>query len=158
MASKESYQKHRVKVLAKMRRYYQEHREVIKARTRKYRLDNLEKTRAYSRIYSKQYHIKNADRRSKYSKERWQRLRRELLNDLGGEKCVKCGISDWRVLQIDHINGGGRQEALTNPKFKSLVAYGKHIRKDLSRYQVLCANCNCIKRVENNEQRKKNNV
>src|SRR6267378_5501639 len=78
----------------------------------------------------------------------WKRLRKAALIVLG-DKCVRCGFDDDRALQIDHVNGGGRadhvkrgpraiyKEALSNP------GSGK--------YQILCANCNWIKRAENNE-------
>lgn len=65
---------------------------------------------------------------------------------LGG-KCVHCGFEDERALQIDHINGGGRAEA------RSIGVFGiyKKVLSGAPGYQVLCANCNVIKRVTNNE-------
>ena len=41
-----------------------------------------------------------------------QKRRREVLTALGGQ-CVQCGIADYRVLQIDHVNGGGSKEHKT---------------------------------------------
>ena len=71
------------------------------------------------------------------------RLRIAALYTLGMQ-CVKCGESDIRVLQIDHINGGGSIE------FKRLGQAGVYNRvlehpKD---YQCLCANCNWKKRID----------
>jgi len=85
------------------------------------------------------------------SKKYRDRLRSAALAFLGG-KCVKCGFSDERALQIDHINGGGRKE------FLEIHAHGIHKKiletpGSLSEYQLLCANCNWIKRVENHEGR-----
>lgn len=73
------------------------------------------------------------------------------MEALGG-KCVKCGFKDVRALQIDHINGGGSQERKERD-FK--MNFHKHvlesfIRKE-NKYQLLCANCNWIKRFENKE-------
>jgi len=68
---------------------------------------------------------------------------------LGG-KCVRCGFADARALQIDHVNGGGRAELLllgAHRLYKS-VALGER-----TSYQLLCANCNWIKRHERNEHR-----
>jgi hypothetical protein len=58
------------------------------------------------------------------------------------------GCSDIRALQIDHINGGGYKE------FYLAGGSGNFYRELLnlpidqlkSRYQMLCANCNWIKR------------
>lgn len=77
------------------------------------------------------------------------KLRKQIMERLG-TSCAKCGFDDIRALQIDHINGGGKREILsfngnTRNYYKSLV------KKDLSDYQILCANCNWIKRYENNE-------
>ena len=72
-----------------------------------------------------------------------------LAFQLLGDKCAKCGFSDVRALQIDHINGDGVTER------KQLRSIG--IRRKISMtgvttgYQLLCANCNWIKRAENNE-------
>lgn len=79
---------------------------------------------------------------------------RDRLFLILGNKCIRCGFSDKRALQFDHINGGGR--ALRRAKkFKhgqqEINFYSS--RPDLARQtlQVLCANCNFIKVVENNE-------
>lgn len=74
------------------------------------------------------------------------RVRRKALEILGG-RCVRCGFDDPRALQIDHINGGGHQERLAS---RGSVE-SRIVRGDVGPYQLLCANCNCIKRVENKE-------
>ena len=66
-------------------------------------------------------------------------------------KCVICGYEDVRALQFDHIDGGGNRHR----KNGSLRAYYKYYanRPELARqtFQVLCANCNWIKKSENKE-------
>ncbi len=81
------------------------------------------------------------------------RNRHDVLQFLGG-KCVICGYdADERALQIDHINGGSKADI---ERFSSYVAYLKHVREVNGKgYQVLCANCNAIKRMERRECRKK---
>ena len=79
--------------------------------------------------------------------ERVQDMRRRVI-ELLGSKCARCNIIDDRVLQVDHMNGGGRKER------RSVGSYGFLLRvlemgKD--DYQLLCANCNWIKRMENKE-------
>ena len=83
----------------------------------------------------------------------YRRLRREAVACLGG-KCVRCGFSDPRALQIDHINGGGSKERKTtgfNRHFNYNVQ--DSVAKGEGKYQLLCANCNWIKRFENNEHK-----
>jgi hypothetical protein len=77
--------------------------------------------------------------------------RQEIIQLLGG-RCVRCGFEDVRALQVDHRYGDGADER----RDYSGAAYYRHILRSLhtGRYQLLCANCNAIKRVENFEDRK----
>jgi hypothetical protein len=90
-----------------------------------------------------------------------QKIRERIVTLLGGRcnssECRWVGIDgiqgcdDLRCLQIDHIFGNGREEALL--KGNSYQQY-KQILDDpdkRSKYQLLCANCNWIKRRVNNE-------
>lgn len=63
------------------------------------------------------------------------------------------GCTDYRCLQIDHVNGDG---AIDRKKFKHILTFYRFvIDNDVdSIYQVLCANCNWTKRHENQECRK----
>ena len=112
--------------------------------------------------YSKRYHDKRSSTlagRESYNaymrvknKEYWHRIRNDALDLLGG-KCIKCGYSDKRALQFDHINGGGTKDMKSH---KSSYAYYKKvyesIRSGEQKFQILCANCNWIKRYENDER------
>lgn len=73
--------------------------------------------------------------------------------DLLGRKCVECGMEDVRALQIDHVSGSGCQD-----RKKSRSNYYKHVLQGIlsspGKYQVLCANCNWIKRSILKENRK----
>lgn len=66
-----------------------------------------------------------------------------------GEKCCKCGFSDWRTLSIDHINSDGAEH-------RKKVS-GAHIYRWLKNnnfptgFQILCMNCQFIKRHEKKE-------
>jgi hypothetical protein len=68
-----------------------------------------------------------------------------------GSKCIKCGFSDVRALQIDHIDGGGGKELQT---IGSPGVYRKVLTAPQGVYQLLCANCNWIKRYENEETKR----
>jgi hypothetical protein len=76
--------------------------------------------------------------------------RLEAIEVLGG-KCVGCGITDTRLLTIDHIHGGGRHDrkAIGGPN-----VYYKWIVGHPEKYQLLCHNCNFLKRLEKDEHRK----
>jgi hypothetical protein len=75
-------------------------------------------------------------------------LRQMALLALGG-KCVVCGFSDSRALQIDHINGGGSGE---NKQFRSRAEQYRHIiNGNTDGLQILCAKHNWIKRHERKE-------
>ena len=95
----------------------------------------------------------NIDARRKnqagYYRRKYAENRSACLSILG-PVCVGCGFFDIRALNIDHVNGGGKKEARS---FGG--SYYKKIRKKLEAgskdYQVLCANCNQIKRTENAE-------
>jgi hypothetical protein len=79
-------------------------------------------------------------------------LRAIILKRLGG-KC-KCGFTDPRALQIDHVNGGGAADK----RGKGLDTYYRHVLDKIAAgsrdYQILCANCNWIKRAERGEAHK----
>lgn len=67
-----------------------------------------------------------------------------------GGKCVKCGFRDSKALQIDHVNGGGNEH-------RRRVSWVTRYRDILSgadtTCQLLCANCNWIKRADDQELR-----
>lgn len=74
-----------------------------------------------------------------------------LIYEKLGDHCARCGFNDQRALCIDHVNGGGYVELRST----SVITYLKKVLDDTSgTYQILCQNCNWIKRHENNEYRK----
>jgi hypothetical protein len=83
-------------------------------------------------------------------------LLKNKLFDLLGKKCQKCGFDDIRALQFDHINGQGGKDYIRLSGKRSATAgyykyYVEHPEEAKKNLQVLCANCNWIKRTENNE-------
>ncbi len=87
--------------------------------------------------------------------------KRHNLIDLMGGKCVHCGFTDKRALQIDHVDGDGWVQrkkykefgGISNTMYYNLVEES-YLKKD-GAYQILCANCNWIKRIENREYNQK---
>ena len=94
-------------------------------------------------LCSKHYH-------NMYDRDRQSYMRAMALERLGNQ-CKRCGESNPVVLQIDHINGGGRNEL---KRIGTRGVYRKVINGETGGYQILCANCNVIKKYENNENRK----
>lgn len=84
-------------------------------------------------------------------RERSHAAREEIILILG-TKCVECGFDDKRALNIDHINGGGKKEqAKMGGNYYSSIL--KKIKLGSKEYQLLCCNCNQIKKKENKEER-----
>lgn len=88
-------------------------------------------------------------------KSKQDELKLAVFNKLG-HVCSSCGYSDKRALQIDHVNGGGNQE---HKRIKNACGFLKKVIADTNNeYQILCANCNWIKRMENKEHPRGNNL
>ena len=86
---------------------------------------------------------------SKYFHDKHLGSRNKLIDKMGG-KCVKCSFSDIRALHVDHIHGGGNKERQRlGPRYWKKVL--ESVNNNEEKYQLLCANCNSIKRYENNE-------
>lgn len=81
---------------------------------------------------------------------RTKALRIDAIALLGG-KCARCGYdADSRVLQIDHIGSNGAEERAAGITGWTLY---RRILGGATGYQVLCANCNVIKKYESGECR-----
>lgn len=118
---------------AYQRKSYLENHEEQLERHRKYRETHREQGRRKGRIYN-------------------QRMKSLVLfhYSSGVPTCAHCGFCDIRALSIDHINGGGsrHQREISNTIYRWLI------NNDFpDGYQVLCMNCQFIKREEKNEYR-----
>ena len=130
------YEKHRDYYL----NYYATHREHIR---------ELAKTcyrrhKAAGKVF---YNLKTA----KLAKQYRLRIKSKLF-DILGNKCVHCGFSDVRALQIDHVHGNGTRHIKEVGRNHQYFLYVLNAVKNGSKnYQLLCANCNWIKRYEMQE-------
>ncbi len=122
----------RDKVKANLQRWFERQRDEIVGENKKWAEANPEKMLRY-----------------KYN---WcVRKRDEVLAFLGG-KCIRCGFTDVRALQIDHVDGNGYKH---RKSYKGLAYYQNiknHIENKTMRFQLLCANCNFIKGIERKER------
>ncbi len=104
-------------------------------------------------IYSQEYNNARKEARVIQNRKYVQDRKIEVLTyySRGALRCVKCEFSDIRALSIDHIDGGGGYHR------KSDTSLGTNFYRWLKRngypegYQVLCMNCQFIKRYEKHE-------
>ena len=145
--------------------YYLTHKEQYKRANDRRRKENAEKIAIYQKEYNKIYRIEHHDKWNKstaLSQRKYrQKIKIELIEMLGG-KCsnTKClvpnGCKDYRCLQIDHINGGGLKHVKSfSSHIMFYVYYAHHPDEAKQLLQVLCANCNWIKRFEKLEHKKR---
>ena len=73
------------------------------------------------------------------------RIRDEVRQLLGGA-CARCGNDDHRVLQVDHVDGGGNEERRAARSFRKRMLVV--IEKSGTGYQLFFANCHMIKQWE----------
>jgi hypothetical protein len=79
-------------------------------------------------------------------------VRKQLILNHYGQQCTRCGFNDIRALSVDHINGDGAKHRKEIP---SCNLYEWLIDNDYPKgFQILCMNCQWIKRHENQECRK----
>lgn len=116
--------------------YYQAHKEEIKQRSKKHQAEHYTEHLEYKKKWRQ--------------KEKLQVLTHYSTGSV--PQCAKCGIEDIDVLCIDHIQGFGKRH-----RKKILLEERMHLYRWLVKhhypdgFQVLCANCNMKKRVENRE-------
>jgi len=120
--------------------------------------DKYEKHKKFVSKYDKTHKHSKEENRKSWMKS-FLKLKNEIFDLLGG-KCnnpncaVPNSMSDRRCLQIDHIKGGGIKEM---KRFKCYYSYLRHVLNQIKAgsrdYQLLCANCNWIKRYEHGENK-----
>lgn len=128
---------------------------VCKVCDNKRRSQHQKENREYYNIKQKEWRGNNIERNreivGKAANRYYGRVRQEALETVGNGiiACVKCGFNDIRAIQIDHKEGGGRKDFENS---SSPNEYYKNMLKNPDKYQLLCANCNSIKRYENGER------
>jgi len=111
--------------------------------------------------YAREYARKHPDRKigmikydNKYKKERGKvsrdRVRKTNFNIISNNNpvCANCGCDDIRLLEINHINGGGNKELLKGKGSNSFawdIYMGRRKTDDLN---LLCRPCNALDHLE----------
>ena len=137
------------------RRYRQEHKEECSRSQRQWRQNNRERVNVYYqenreryRAHGRRYYDADKERKRAEQRERTRQRRATLLELLGG-KCRHCGFSDIRALQVDHRDGNGaKRNRELGIGSSSDPAFYRYATSHLEEFQLLCANCNWIKRYE----------
>lgn len=106
--------------------------------------------RLRKRQYEKDYYENHLEIRKLQKLQTRRKLRMKIIVLLGG-KCIQCGESDVRCLQIDHINGGGGKERKSLSVWKYYQKVLESVKMNKREYQCLCANCNFKKRNAKNQ-------
>lgn len=132
------------------RKYYLANREYYIERAKKWKKNNPERYRETRLLWNKNNRKKRREYHRKYritSGGVRGRLIKLLGNRCSNQDClVPNGCTDTRCLQIDHINGGGVKQVKklgSNGVYRYYYNRPEEAKKDL---QLLCANCNWIKR------------
>ena len=119
---------------------------------RKYQSDYYQANKEKKIKAASERQIKHRDTVNRCHKRLYTKRRLKIIELLGG-KCsnpnclVVGGCKDVRCLQFDHINGGGSEQR----RHLGSVSLLKYILEHLDEFQLFCANCNWIKRFENEE-------
>jgi|SRR5579872_522407 len=108
-------------------------------------------------VESKVWRKKNGEHRRLYENAWRKNAKEEIIRhySAGTLACKHCGFTDSRALSVDHINGNGtkhRKEIGNAAKFYRWLKVNDYPEG----FQILCMNCNWIKRFENNEHGKQN--
>jgi hypothetical protein len=151
---RENYKKNPEKYRAYERGHYHKNQNQILANLRdRWKNDSKFKLRKQAANKKQRSTREFKDKRNLREKKLREYWRDELINVLEGYICKKCGYKISKIpLQIDHIKGKGRRERRKNSDtsryYKKYALEPERARREL---QVLCANCNQIKKFENKE-------
>jgi len=129
-----------------------------KAKRREWAQQWRAKHRQQSREYAKKYRQQNLARVREQKQQSGQKLRLQVLTHYsqGTLKCARCGFADLRALCIDHIDGHAYmwRKAHTGGASGSRLYQWLKGHEYPQGFQVLCLNCNLIKRAERGENKK----
>jgi hypothetical protein len=107
---------------------------------RRYRADHREKIREQQRAFQAAHVGYKGRKQKQYA----TRLRAQVLAAYG-QTCACCGEREEAFLQIDHVNGGGREH---RRQIGNDIAIYRAVRDEgfPPTYRLLCANCNFVSR------------
>lgn len=144
--------KNRDRLNAEDREKYYKNREYHLQYAKQYRKNNRELLTEKQRIYYKL----NKERISEYERIRHRKKGQDMklkVFQLLGNKCARCGLTDERVFQLDHVNGDGAHYRENRHRRRAYIIYESILSGEerLIDHQILCANCHMIKTLEERE-------
>jgi len=123
--------------------------EAEKSRYQKWYYKNHEANKAKKRESMKRRRDKNPEPFRQQSRKSKARLR-ESLFDSYGHDCAICGFADKRALTLDHkLNNGSAERKELGERGVYYRARDNYLPDE---YQILCMNCQFIKRCEDLNQ------
>lgn len=147
--NKNYFQVNKERILKKRRDWYHKNKDRLKESKSRLHKVYYRKNRKHLTEYRRNYYKTHKNIKSGLQMRYLTNLRIKVLEKFGSA-CNRCGFSDTRALQIDHINGGGTKDL----RSKSTSRHLNEVLRDVdNKYQLLCANCNWIKKSENKENR-----
>ena len=125
------YLKNKERIKKLNREYYKKNRKELIKKAAEYKKRNKDKYKKYA----KKYREKN-----KGKVWEWQKMRTQTILNKLGRKCKRCGFDNYIALQVHHKDGSKeRKRDWLKKNF------------DLSKIEILCANCHTIEHYENNK-------
>jgi hypothetical protein len=115
-----------------------------RARYKKWYESNKEHARKCKRENMRKYRAENPEKYNAQSRAAKKRIKDAVFAKYG-TACTRCGFKDVRALTLDHVlNNGAKERAEIGER----GVYKRAIEGHESEYQILCMNCQFIKRVE----------
>jgi hypothetical protein len=159
------------------KKYNKDNKEKINERQKVYRINNKDKIKIYNevyypnhkdqkseydKIYGKKYRQENKEKCREYRENNkdkikirtkaWgSNLKKDVLNILGGCKCVVCGDENISHLTVDHKDNTGnldRKLGIYGGRLYSDIVNFRYPEDKIANLQVLCWNHNLSKRRE----------
>jgi len=138
----------------KERAYQHAYREKNKEKTKLYRKEYYQKNRETLNQKSRSYAQKNTTSIKEYHKEYYEKIRTGVLSKIDpAMKCAMCGCDDTRLLEVNHIKGGGKKEQQTfkednHRSSQNIIMLIHKDKKDTEDLNLLCRVCNSIDHLE----------
>lgn len=109
-----------------------------------YVINRRKKWREHYHKYGSNYRERAVERSRKIKND----LRTHMLTYLNDKACVRCGVNDIRVLEFDHIDP--KTKAFSIARAIASTFSWERILAEISKCQILCANCHKIKTATEN--------
>jgi hypothetical protein len=109
--------------------------------------DQIKHRKPYDSDYALSWKSKNPDKVKQYQKDIYKKRKLRWENFMKEQKCSRCGISDYRVLQWHHIDPSTKTMTIG-----AQARQGKwnQIMEEVKKCICVCANCHFILHSEEN--------